>query len=134
MLLPAFACSLALLLLVHGDHSSLHRFYVVVCVWLSANNPSTVGTFSLLEQQFTVSEVSFCCSGVSVLQSSEQFAFTVFLCGMLDSFQFLKWNDHTVRDRICNFIFKWAGGGSPSINWDGDFAPTLTLPQVVYQP
>ena len=23
---------------------------------------------------------------------------------------------------ICNVTFKWAGGGSPLINWEGDFA------------
>ena len=54
--------------------------------------------------------------------------------GMFDSLQFLKWNDHSIRIRICNFTFKWAGGGSPSINWECDFAPALALPQVVYQP
>ena len=29
---------------------------------------------------------------------------------------------------ICNVTFKWAGGGSPLINWEGDFAPTLAPP------
>ena len=34
---------------------------------------------------------------------------------------------HMIR-HICNVTFKWAGGGSPLINWEGDFAPTLAHP------
>ena len=49
------------------------------------------------------------------------------------SIQSFSGEEYTFRCHICNIPFKRVGGGSPSINWEGDFAPTLSLPRVVYQ-